>query len=128
MAADQKFGQPPDGTAALTPPSAPTHLTPERWRQVTDAVDSALELAAEARLAFISRACGDDFELRREVERLLDACERAAASQSFLAGPVGEYAAPVVAAVATQAGAAAAAVPVGLAAALAGRYTVERQI
>ena len=43
----------------------------ERWRQVADLYDAALEHAPAARRAFLEEACRDDAELRREVESLL---------------------------------------------------------
>ena len=46
-------------------------LTPEQWQRVKETLDVALELAAEARGAFLDRACGPDMELRAEVESLL---------------------------------------------------------
>jgi tetratricopeptide (TPR) repeat protein/tRNA A-37 threonylcarbamoyl transferase component Bud32 len=43
----------------------------ERWRQIEDIVQSALEQDPGARSAFLAAACGADDELRREVESLL---------------------------------------------------------
>jgi eukaryotic-like serine/threonine-protein kinase len=48
----------------------------QRWQEVKAVVGRALELGASERSAYVAEACGDDSELRREVESLL-----AAASQ-----------------------------------------------
>jgi len=46
-------------------------MTPERWQQVQDVLEKALELAAGERSAFLDRACSSDPSLRHEVETLL---------------------------------------------------------
>ncbi|MBI4911593.1 MAG: protein kinase [Acidobacteria bacterium] len=46
-------------------------MTPERWRQVEDILARALELVPEERADLVASACGEDLELRREVESLL---------------------------------------------------------
>ncbi len=46
-------------------------MNPDRWRQVADVYESALERAPAARAAFLLEACRDDSDLRREVESLL---------------------------------------------------------
>jgi serine/threonine-protein kinase len=46
-------------------------VTPERWRQVKAVLDGALEKRPGERPAFVAAACGDDAELRQEVESLL---------------------------------------------------------
>jgi serine/threonine protein kinase len=43
----------------------------ERWRQIDDLFQSALDRPPEERNAFLDSACQDDAELRREVESLL---------------------------------------------------------
>lgn len=48
-------------------------MNPERWRQIDEVFQAALECPAVERIAFISQACGDDASLRREVEALLAA-------------------------------------------------------
>ncbi len=45
----------------------------ERWRQVRDLFERALDLDSAARGAFLSRVCADDAELRSQVEGLLAA-------------------------------------------------------
>jgi eukaryotic-like serine/threonine-protein kinase len=52
-------------------------MTPERWRQVAQLFDEALELEMPLRAAFLAEACAEDNELRREVETLLTARDRA---------------------------------------------------
>lgn len=47
--------------------------SPERRRQIDRVLQAALEQAAAARPAFLAEACGNDHELRREVESLLAA-------------------------------------------------------
>ncbi|HEV2845067.1 MAG TPA: serine/threonine-protein kinase, partial [Thermoanaerobaculia bacterium] len=60
-------------------------MTPERWRQVKAVLDGALEREPERRVAFLAAACGDDSELRDEVESLL---EMEAGSEKFLEEPL----------------------------------------
>ena len=48
-------------------------MTPERWRQVTEIFDAALEREPEQRAAFIEEACRGDQALKKEVESLLAA-------------------------------------------------------
>ena len=46
-------------------------MNPDRWRQVADVYEAALEREAAARGPFLAEACRDDLDLRREVESLL---------------------------------------------------------
>jgi hypothetical protein len=46
-------------------------MTPERWLQIRDVLEKALELAPGERSAFLNRACSSDQSLRQEVETLL---------------------------------------------------------
>ena len=46
-------------------------MTPERWRQIDSIFEQASELSAQERDSFLKSACGNDEELRREVESLL---------------------------------------------------------
>ena len=48
-------------------------VTPERYQQIKALYHAALERAAEERAPFVAQACGDDGELRAEVESLLSA-------------------------------------------------------
>jgi TolB-like protein/Tfp pilus assembly protein PilF len=52
-------------------------MTPDRWRQLSDVFDAALDRAPAERAAFLACACADDPDLRSEVERLLASHERA---------------------------------------------------
>ena len=46
-------------------------MRPERWLEIEDLVQSAIDCAPADRPALLRAACGDDVELRREVESLL---------------------------------------------------------
>jgi eukaryotic-like serine/threonine-protein kinase len=46
-------------------------MTPERWQQIRDVLEKALELAPEERSAYLNQACSSDPSLRQEVETLL---------------------------------------------------------
>jgi len=46
-------------------------MTPERWQQIREVLEKALELAPAERSAYLSRACSSDSFLRQEVETLL---------------------------------------------------------
>ena len=46
-------------------------MTPERWRQIEELFQSALERSPEQRGAFLDQACGHDTDLRERVEQLL---------------------------------------------------------
>ena len=46
-------------------------MTPERWEQIRDVLEKALELTPEQRSAFLDGACSSDPSLRKEVEALL---------------------------------------------------------
>jgi Tol biopolymer transport system component/tRNA A-37 threonylcarbamoyl transferase component Bud32 len=46
-------------------------MTPERWRQVKAIFDAAVECTPASRAELIRQSCGNDQELRREVESLL---------------------------------------------------------
>lgn len=69
-------------------------MTPERWQQVKTLFDQALELGADERTSFLIEACGDDDELKTEVESLL---ETHAEDDDFLETPAVEAFAPDVA-------------------------------
>jgi eukaryotic-like serine/threonine-protein kinase len=68
-------------------------MKPERWRQVDQLFQAALERAPEERTAFISEACGDDDSLRCEVEALLAADGQA---ERFIEAPAYVVAAPLI--------------------------------
>jgi hypothetical protein len=46
-------------------------MTPERWEQICQVLEKALELPPDERSPFLNRACASNPELRREVETLL---------------------------------------------------------
>jgi eukaryotic-like serine/threonine-protein kinase len=48
-------------------------MTPERWQQVKEVFSAASALAADEQRAYLDEACGNDAELRSEVDSLLDA-------------------------------------------------------
>jgi serine/threonine protein kinase/tetratricopeptide (TPR) repeat protein len=52
-------------------------MTPERWRQVEEVFNSALDHAGPEREDYLARACAQDTTLRSEVERLLVSYEKA---------------------------------------------------
>ena len=52
-------------------------MTPERWDQVGQLYQAAMELRPDQRIAFLKQACGEDLSLRCEVESLLAAEEKA---------------------------------------------------
>lgn len=65
-----------------------------KWEQVKEIFDKALRLAPDERRRFISNNCGDDEELRREVESLLSSFDDA---NGFLQKPaVGEVAEKII--------------------------------
>ncbi len=69
-------------------------LDRERWRQTSAVLGAVLDLPAEERARYVQDACGNDGELRRLVEELLQA---EAADDGFLAAPAVESAAPLIA-------------------------------
>jgi serine/threonine protein kinase/Tfp pilus assembly protein PilF len=66
----------------------------ERWKQVNDLFQSAVERAPEERAAFLDEACHGDEGLRREVGSLLTSHER---SENFIELPAFEVAPELVA-------------------------------
>src|SRR6476619_4379075 len=64
-------------------------MKPERWKQVNDLVQSAVERAPEERAAFLDESCHDDEGMRREVESLLTSHQRA---ENFIEVPAFEVA------------------------------------
>ena len=71
-------------------------MTAERWQRVEELFHATLEVPAESRAASLSAACGDDVELRVEVQRLLDADARASVFVSDAAAGLERVAAMVV--------------------------------
>lgn len=70
-------------------------MTPERWQQVKEIFDPALELTPEQRNAFLDDACHGDEALRGEVELLIASYKKAG---SFFETPAIEVAAGLVSA------------------------------
>ena len=91
-------------------------MTPEQWRAVDAVLRGALACEPARRDAFVAEACGDDAELRREVESLLAAHD---VEDDFLERP---------AAAALDDRGASPALTQRLASALAGRYEIEREL
>jgi serine/threonine protein kinase/tetratricopeptide (TPR) repeat protein len=60
-------------------------MTPDRWRRAQDLFTSAIARSPEARTTYLGEICGDDLELRHEVESLLASYE--AAPDGFLERP-----------------------------------------
>lgn len=59
-------------------------MEPERWRQIDQLLEAALERQPAERAAFLAKACADDETLRLEVESLLQSDE---AVESFIEAP-----------------------------------------
>jgi Tol biopolymer transport system component len=66
----------------------------ERRRRAFELCDAALDLDERERAAFVAAACGGDEALRQDVEALLAHAQKA---EGFLASPIGEVAAHVLA-------------------------------
>src|SRR5215203_1457744 len=75
---------PPEAKRADAPP-----MTPERWRRIEDVLGAALATDRMRRDAVVADACGGDDTLRREVESLLAAHDRAS-GDDFLGRPAAE--------------------------------------
>ena len=61
-------------------------MTPERWWQIKDMLQSALELSERQRATFLEDACQGDQPLRQEVEALL--LQEKGLTEGFLRSPV----------------------------------------
>jgi serine/threonine-protein kinase len=68
-------------------------MKPDRWRQVDELFAAALEREPAERAAFLDSVCGDDRELRREVEKMLKCDEQAG---SFIKSDVFKLAAHLI--------------------------------
>src|SRR5262245_33645938 len=60
-------------------------MTPDRWQQLKNIFQSALERNPAERSAFLAQACGDDIVLRHEVESLISSHDQAGNSIQALA-------------------------------------------
>ena len=61
-------------------------LSPERWQQVNRIFNSAIELAGEAREAYLAQECAHDDSIREEVSRLISSHEKVSA-ENFIGTP-----------------------------------------
>src|SRR6478735_10631929 len=68
-------------------------MKPERWKQVNDLFQSAIERAPEERAAFLDESCYGDQGMRREIESLRTSHERA---ENFIEVPAFEVAPELV--------------------------------
>jgi WD40 repeat protein len=55
-------------------------MTPERWKQIEEVFDRAIELSGDERAAFLDAACAGDADLRGELAVLLDSAAHASDS------------------------------------------------
>ena len=69
-------------------------MTPERWKQIDELAQSALERGADERAAFLDEACAGDGELRHEVESQIAYQQQAS---KFLEEPAFKHAAESIA-------------------------------
>ena len=69
-------------------------MNPERWKQIKNPLQSALELPIGDREAFLRQACSADEAMEREVRSLLDSYQEAG---SFLERPAIEVQAQAIA-------------------------------
>jgi eukaryotic-like serine/threonine-protein kinase len=60
-------------------------MEPDRWRQIDQILQAAMEIGVAERSAFLDQACASDPSLRSEVEALIDSYEKAG---SFIESPV----------------------------------------
>jgi serine/threonine protein kinase len=68
-------------------------MQPERAERVAELVEQAFELKGAERVSFLARACGDDVELREEVEALLSEEESA---ERLMSQPAVEFGAELL--------------------------------
>src|SRR5262245_57216897 len=52
-------------------------MTPERWKQVKEIFNTALDRSVDEREAFLNEACGGELSLPQTVERLINSHEQA---------------------------------------------------
>jgi serine/threonine-protein kinase len=101
----------------------------DRWDEVQRVLEQVLDMPATAREAHLTNLGQTDPELSREVARLLRACAEAEGDTEFLASPAVEFLAPALTDVEAQTGdQSAESVRARLAGALAGRYSIEREL
>ena len=56
----------------------------KRWRKIQEVLDVVIDLQSVEQNIQLDEQCGEDFELRSELEAMIVACAR---SESFLEGP-----------------------------------------
>jgi eukaryotic-like serine/threonine-protein kinase len=61
-------------------------MNPERWRRIEQVYSAAVERTPDEQAAYLAEACGEDQELRQEVESLLRNGERGWATGRFSPG------------------------------------------
>ncbi|MEW5917122.1 MAG: serine/threonine-protein kinase [Gemmatimonadota bacterium] len=61
-------------------------LPTKRWAEVERVLDAALQLPSDEVPAYLERECGEDADLRREVEQLLQSCAKASGFLEELPG------------------------------------------
>ena len=66
-------------------------MTPERWSRIREVLGAALETPEPKRRQFLDSACGNDADLRSEVERIL-----AGAQETSWQSPAAEWSAAAV--------------------------------
>ena len=69
-------------------------MTPERWQQIDEILQAALDHEPQRRMTFLDQACAGDEALQKEVLALLASDEQAG---SFIEGPASEMAAELIA-------------------------------
>lgn len=60
-------------------------IDPQRWKQIDDLLDAAIDLEPEKRSSYLDQACGSDQNLRKKVEELLKSDQHA---EDFISLPV----------------------------------------
>ena len=74
-------------------------MNPEFERRLLELVDQALELPAEARAAFLHKACAGDSALESAAADLIASCARAEVDDRFLVDSAAVFADPIIRAV-----------------------------
>jgi serine/threonine protein kinase len=97
-------------------------MEPERWRQIEEIFQSALQVEEDQRAAFIGQACAGDEGLRLKIESLLAHHQE---SGSFLQNPAMEMAAQAIAASVRGSGDSKSSAPVGK---IISHYRIESKI
>lgn len=67
----------------------------ERWKQISQLFEAALDLKPDERAAFLAEQCRGDEPLRQEIEQLISSHQKASADE-FMGIPAAEQAAPLL--------------------------------